>query len=100
MEKRHFLYKLIAPRPTFHLDMNDAEKEAMGRHMGYWAALTEKRTSVVYGPVFDPNGVYGMAVVELNENEDANDIGSNDPAVSSGICTFELIPMQVGMMRQ
>jgi uncharacterized protein YciI len=79
--------------------MSDDEKQAMQTHMGYWAELTNKKISIVYGPVFDPAGVYGMAVVELDEHEDHNAIGNNDPAVSSGVCTFQMIPMQVGMTR-
>jgi uncharacterized protein len=99
MNKKHFLYKLIAPRPSFHLDMSEDEKLAMQAHVGYWAELTARRVSIVYGPVFDPAGVYGMAVVELDEHDDHNLTGEHDPAVSSGICTFELIPMQVCMTR-
>lgn len=48
-ELTHFLYKLIAPRPSFHLDMTDDEKQAMGLHMQYWASLTEQRSPFCTG---------------------------------------------------
>ena len=100
MEKKFFLYKLNPPRPTFHLDMSEEEKSAMQRHMQYWVQLTDQKFSILYGPVFDPNGVFGMAVIEVNSDEEANAISTGDPAVSSGVCTYELIPMQIGMIRK
>jgi uncharacterized protein YciI len=100
MNKKHFLFKLIAPRPSFNLDMSEAEKATMQVHVGYWTELIAKRTAIVFGPVFDPKGVYGMAVIEVDAEEEAAAIASNDPAVHSKICSYELIPMMVGMVRQ
>lgn len=99
-EPRHFLYKLIAPRTSFHLDMTDDEKQAMSQHMQYWATLTDQKISVLYGPVFDPVGVWGLAIIEVADEVDARTIGDSDPAVASGICRFELLPMQIGMIRK
>lgn len=98
-DKKHFLYKLIPPRPTFHMDMNAHEKDVMTTHQGYWVTLIEQRTAVIYGPVFDPTGVWGMGVIEASTDEDAVSVANNDPAVSSGTCTYQLIPMQVGLIR-
>jgi uncharacterized protein YciI len=100
MEKKFFFYKLYPPRPTFHLDMNEEEKTVMQQHMQYWAKLTDQRNAIVYGPVFDPTGVFGMAVIEVDSDEEANNISKQDPAVSSHVCTSELIPMQVGLIRK
>lgn len=100
MEKKHFLYKLFPPRPTFHLDQNEEEESVMQQHMQYWEELTNKRSSIVYGTVFDPHGVFGMAVIEVDNEEEADNIAKDDPAVSSNVCTYGLIPMQVGMIRE
>jgi uncharacterized protein YciI len=99
MEKKHFLYKMYPPRSSFHLDQDEDEKKTMKQHMDYWKELTNKKNAIIYGPVFDPNGVYGMAVIEVINEEKAEDIAKGDPAVLSKICTCELIPMQVGMIR-
>ena len=99
-EPMQFLYKLIAPRPSFHVDMTDDEKQAMGLHMQYWASLTEQRIAVVFGPVFDPAGVWGLAIIEVADEMQAQSVGTGDPAVASGICRYELAPMQIGMMRK
>jgi uncharacterized protein YciI len=99
MEKKHFLYKLYPPRPTFHLDQNEEETKVMQQHVEYWKELTNKKNAIIYGPVFDSKGVYGMAVIEVNNEEEADGISKTDPAVLSKICTCELIPMHVGMAR-
>ena len=95
----HFFYKLVPPRPDFHLTMNETERQAMNEHKDYWAGLIEQRKVIVYGPVFDPNGAYGMAVLDVENDEEATSLKNNDPAVSSGICTANLFQMQVGLVR-
>lgn len=96
MEKKHFLYKMYPPRPTFHLDQNENEMQVMQQHMDYWKEQTGRNIAIVYGPVFDPNGVYGIAVIEVNNEVEANEIAKGDPAIISKLCTFDLIPMSVG----
>lgn len=96
----HFFYRLNAPRIDFHLTMTENEQRVMGEHMTYWSELFNKGYVVVYGPVFDPSGVYGMAVLELNTKEEADTIKTNDPGVTSGICTGVILEMQAGMVRK
>jgi hypothetical protein len=38
----HFFLKLIGPRPTFALDMNDAEKQVMQGHFRYWKGRQDR----------------------------------------------------------
>jgi uncharacterized protein len=88
---------MYPPRPSFHLDQNENEKKVMQQHTDYWKELTNRKNAIVYGPVFDPRGVYGIAVIEVNNEEEAKKITKSDPAIVSQVCTFELIPMSVGM---
>ncbi len=89
----HFLYKLIPPRPTFDSDMSETEQAIMRRHVLYWQRLTERRTALVFGPVGDPAGVWGLAVVEADSTERVRALGHADPAVTSGVARFEVCPM-------
>ena len=57
----HFFCKLIAPRPTFPFDMNESEKVVMAERAAYWAAMCREGAVLVYGPVMDPDGPFGMA---------------------------------------
>jgi uncharacterized protein YciI len=88
-----FVYKLIPPRPTFAADMSAEERAVMGAHAAYWRGLLDARTAVVFGPVLDPAGVWGLAVVEARSADDVRAIGAADPAVSSGVAECVVHPM-------
>jgi uncharacterized protein YciI len=89
----HFLYKLIPPRPTFDRDMSETEAAIMGRHVAYWQELAERGTAIVFGPVSDPAGAWGLAVVAAETNEQVCALGDADPAVVSGLARFQVCPM-------
>jgi hypothetical protein len=96
---KYFVYKLVPPRPTFNTDMSEAEAAAMGQHFGYWQDLVDRGIAVVYGPVQDPDGVWGLAVVAAGTEEDVHALGVDDPAVKSGISTFRVYPMPDAVVR-
>jgi uncharacterized protein YciI len=81
----HFFFKLTAPRPTFATDMNDAEKTTMQEHAAYWKARQDKGEVVVFGPVLDPQGPFGMGVVAAVDEAGARAFAAGDPAVKSGL---------------
>lgn len=91
-EKQYYFLKLIAPRPTFAFDMTDAERAVMKKHVDYWIDFMNKGAVVVFGPVFDPNGVYGMGVVTAESEQEVKTFMANDPA--NGINTYEYFPMK------
>lgn len=94
----HFVYKLIPPRPTFAADMTDGEKAVMDEHTSYWTRLFEEGRVVVFGPVLDPSGLWGLAVVEVEDTEEVRAIAAADPAVKE-VCTFTLAPMPQALTR-
>jgi uncharacterized protein YciI len=89
----HFLYKLIPPRPTFDQDMSEDEQAVMGHHVAYWQQLAERGTALVFGPVSDPAGAWGLAVVEAETITEVRVLADDDPAVVSGLARFEIYPM-------
>lgn len=100
MEKKHYFIKLYAPRPTFSTDMTEAEREMMQQHIAYWKTLTIKRTAIVFGPVFDPGGNFGMGIVEVDDEAEAEHIMNNDPTILANInFRYELFPMRIGLIR-
>jgi uncharacterized protein YciI len=95
----HFVYRLIPPRPTFGPGaMTEEETATMQEHVGYWSGLGEKGIAVVFGPVLDPNGNWGLGVLEAATIDDAEAIRDEDPAVRSGLCTAEILPMAVAVI--
>jgi uncharacterized protein len=78
----HFLYKLIPPRPTFDRDMSEDEQAIMGRHVAYWQEMAECGTAIAFGPVSDPAGAWGLAVVEAETMTEIRALGDEDTAAS------------------
>jgi uncharacterized protein len=89
----YFVYKLIPPRPTFPVDMSDAEAAIMEQHFAYWSRFEQRGIVVVLGPVLDPSGTWGLGVVAGDDPNDINALGAEDPAVKSGMSTFEVYAM-------
>jgi uncharacterized protein YciI len=98
---KHFLFKLIPPRPTFPDDMTGQEGKVMMEHVEFWKDLAEKRIAVGFGPVADPNGVYGIAIIEVKDENAAYDIRKNDPAIKANVgFKYEIYPMHCLVLRK
>ena len=95
----YFTCKLISPRRTFPAGMTDGEAAIMQEHFGYWQALLNQGTGVVYGPDADPAGTWGLAVVKAGTADEARALGAADPAVKSGLSTFEVYAMPGAIVR-
>jgi uncharacterized protein len=92
MDKKHFALKLVPCRPTFAQDMTDEERSIMQQHVVYWRGLMNKGMVIVFGPIMDPKGPYGFAVIEVDDEARVHDIIAGDPA--SKINTYEFYPMR------
>jgi uncharacterized protein YciI len=92
-----FLFRLIPPRADFAQTMTPAEQHAMAGHRDYWQQLLHDGQVVVYGPVADPEGVWGMGVLRAVSRAQALDLGHNDPSVVAGVNTFEVFEIMGGL---
>jgi len=81
--KRHFLVKLIPPRPSFALDMTEDERKLMQQHGAYWAELAQEGIALLFGPVLDPAGSYGIGILEVEKEEEVSILTENDPVTKS-----------------
>jgi uncharacterized protein len=93
------VFRLKAPRPNFALDMTDEEREVMARHAAYWQPLVEGGQMVVFGPVLDDTGSWGLGVVEADDEDELRAFAAGDPAVTSGTATIEVGKMLAGFVR-
>jgi uncharacterized protein len=92
MEKKYYFLKLIPKRADFAQTMSDEEKNIMMEHVAYWKDFLDKGIVVVYGPVMDPVGVYGIGVVGVNDERQLFSLMENDPAAK--INDYEFYPMK------
>jgi hypothetical protein len=87
----HFLLKLRPPRASFISDMTEAEAGLMGEHAAY---LKSAEGVVLFGPVADPAGPWGMAVVSVADEKAAEAITAKDPLIRADTgFSYEILPM-------
>ena len=94
-----FVFRLKAPRPTFALDMTDDERGIMARHAAYWQPLVDSGRMVIFGPVLDGSGSWGLGVVEADDEEELRAFAAGDPVVTSGIAEMEVGTLLAGFVR-
>jgi uncharacterized protein len=75
--------------------MSEAEADVMERHVAYWQDLLSRDVALAFGPVLHPEDPWGLGLLDLEDAEAARAIGDADPAVESGTCTYEVVPMQL-----
>ena len=97
----YFLLKLASPRPTFPFDITEAEGAAMAEHAVYWRKLADEGHAVAVGPVFDSKGAWGLAIVETENEAEAEAFGAADPVIRASLgFRYEASPMPSLILRE
>lgn len=91
MNKKHYALKLVPNRPTFAQDTTPEERAVMLQHTAYWRDLMDKGIVLVFGPVLDPAAVYGLGIIEVDNEDQVRDFIANDPATK--INSYEFYEM-------
>jgi uncharacterized protein len=94
-----FVFRLKAPRPTFALDMTEEERKIMARHAVYWRPFIDSGQMVIFGPVLDGTGSWGLGVLEAEDEDELRAFAAGDPAVTTGTAEIELGKMLSGFVR-
>jgi len=94
-----FVFRLIAPRPTFALDMSDEEREIMARHAAHWQPYVESGRMVIFGPVLDATGSWGLGVIEADDEDELREFAARDPVVTTGTAEIEVGKLLAGFVR-
>ncbi len=87
----YFFVRTENPRPTFHLDMTPEERAVMERHVAYWTEKATRGIAIVFGPVMDPEGVYGMGVYQVQDEAEMREMLAHDPA--NGLLKYQVLLM-------
>ena len=96
----YFFCRLNAPRATFVMDMSEAEKALMQTHAAWWLDMTAKGAAVLFGPVFDPRGPWGLGIIEAEDESRARALTAEDPVIKAGAgFAYDVMPMQIGAIR-
>ncbi len=92
-----FFVRLVSNRPDFAMSMTVDEQATMRAHAEFLQGQLAAGTLVVAGPVFDPAGVFGMAVFEAESLDEVRRILERDPARAIG--RHEVAPMGPSSVR-
>ena len=96
----YFFLRLLPPRPTFPHDGTGQEMAAMKRHVEYWHRHALAGSAIVVGPVFEGEGAFGMAIVEVEDQAAAQALADGDPVIASGFgFRFDILPMPSIILR-
>jgi uncharacterized protein len=93
-----YLYRLIPPRPDFGSTMTDSERAAMGEHVVYWTSHLDAGKAIIFSPVADPAGDWGMAVVNANSYGEIQKMGEHDPAVVAGVARYDALVLPAAIV--
>jgi uncharacterized protein len=94
-----FVFRLLAPRPTFAIDMTDVGREIMVRHAAHWQPLIDSGQMVVFGPVFDATGSWGLGVVQSDDEAAMRAFAASDPVVTTKTGRIEMGTLLTGFVR-
>jgi uncharacterized protein YndB with AHSA1/START domain/uncharacterized protein YciI len=90
----YYFCRLLPPRPSFAQDMSPAEAEVMKRHAAYLSDLLAKGNAVIFGPVGDPQGSWGLAILRASGEEELRALLAGDPFIQEGLgFHYETLPM-------
>ncbi len=71
--------------------MTAGERAIMERHVAYWSEKAASGIAIVFGPVLDPEGVYGIGVYQVQDEAEMHELLKHDPA--NGLLRYEVLPM-------
>jgi uncharacterized protein YciI len=71
----------------------------MALHAEHWRPWVDSGQMVVFGPVLDGGGSWGLGVVEADDEEELRAFAAGDPVVTTGTGTIEVGTMLGGFVR-
>jgi uncharacterized protein YciI len=93
-EPMTFFCRLIPPRADFMTTMTEAERKIMRAHVGYWSGKVATGNALLFGPVSDPAGGYGVGIMQADSLDAMNALRDADPAMQANVgFRYEIFPM-------
>jgi hypothetical protein len=96
-----FFCRLNAPRATFGQDMTPDEARLMQEHAVYWRDWMAQGKVVTFGVVGDPAGVFGIGVIEVDDDAEARRLADGDPVIRAARgFRYDVHPMPFGAVHR
>jgi uncharacterized protein YciI len=98
-QPKFYVNRLLGPRPTFPMDITEEERALMAEHGQYWRRQMAEGRVVVFGPVLDPKGVWGLGVVRVRDEAELQAITNADPVILADRgFRYESLPMMTAVL--
>lgn len=98
-QPKFYVNRLLGPRPTFPMDITDDERALMAEHGTYWRERMAEGRVVVFGPVLDPKGVWGLGVMRVRDEAELQAITNADPVILANRgFRYESLPMMTAVL--
>jgi uncharacterized protein len=94
-----FAYRFVSHKPDLPVSMTEHEAAVMREHVAYWKVLLDKGTAVAFGPVLDPAGAWGIAIVEADSPAEVEAIRAGDPVIRENLGKIDIYPMPGAFVR-
>lgn len=92
-DPRFFFCRLVPPRPDFASTMSADERRVMLEHVRYWTDQLQQGIAIAFGPVADPSGDWGAAIVRSPHIGAMEGMRDADPVILSGRgFRYEILP--------
>lgn len=98
MEITEFLYQIKPVRADLMENQTQEEQEKLQSHFLYLQDMLEKGKLVLAGPCLDAS--FGVVILQNTNEEEAQEIMENDPAVKGKIMTANLYPFRVSLIKK
>lgn len=93
---RQFICRYEPVRKDFTLqNATEAERPVLVQHGAYLKSLLDSGKLVLAGQAFDPNGLWGIAIVSAEDVDVAKALVEADPAVQSKFFKATVVPFRV-----
>jgi uncharacterized protein YciI len=92
-----FLLFLRPHRPEMPFDPTDEEDRLVGEHFEYLQRLRSEGKLLLAGPSPVEGDTIGIAIFEIDDEDEARAIVAADPAVTGGIMIPELRPLRLSV---
>lgn len=100
-EKKQFIYVLrLLPHLINENNWTETENEAVDKHFNMLENLLEEGKLILAGRTLDSGEKrFGIVILEVESEEEAQYIMKNDPAVTETVMTAELFPYKVALIK-
>jgi uncharacterized protein len=98
LEITEFLYQIKPVRADLMENQTQEEQEKLQSHFLYLQDMLEKGKLVLAGPCLDAS--FGVVILQNTNEEEAQEIMENDPAVKGNVMSGKLYPFRVSLIKK